>query len=72
MSGPEVFRGWSEVHGVFVGSFRERSDIRDIVREIRRINNIDPGQEIVPGLFVGRGLRHKPLPNPTIFPTYTC
>jgi len=70
VSGPEVFRGWNEVHGVFVGSFRERSDIRDIVREIRRINNIDPGREIVPGLFVGRGLNHKPLPNPVPFPPF--
>lgn len=68
VSGPEVFRGWREVHGVFYGTFRERPDIRDIVREIRRINNIDPSITIVPGLFVGQGLRHKPLPNPTIFP----
>lgn len=48
--------GLSEVHGFFYGSFREREDIRDIVRRIRIINKIPEGQMIIPDLFVGRGL----------------
>lgn len=44
VSGPEVFRGWNEVHGYFVGSFRGRDDLKDIVQEIRRINKIHPSQ----------------------------
>ena len=35
-------RGLSQVHGVFVGSWRERPDINDIVWAIRVINNVDP------------------------------
>lgn len=44
VSGPEMFRGHNEVHGYFVGSYRERNDIKDIVQEIRRINRIHPTQ----------------------------
>lgn len=57
VSGPETFRGFREVHGVFVGSFRNRQDIRDIVREIRIINGIHPGQMIIPDMWVGTGLK---------------
>lgn len=56
VSGPEVFRGFNEVHGVFVGSFRNRQDIRDIVREIRLINGIPSNQMVIPDMFVGRGV----------------
>jgi hypothetical protein len=56
VSGPEVFRGWNEVHGVFTGTYRDRPDIRDIVREIRRINGIHPSQMIIPDMYIGRGV----------------
>jgi hypothetical protein len=36
----DVLRGHREVHGYFVGTFRNRPDIRDIVIQIRRINSI--------------------------------
>ena len=35
-------RGLSQVHGVFVGSWRERPDINDIVWAIRVINDKHP------------------------------
>lgn len=66
--GPEVFRGFNRVHGYFTGTYKDRNDIRDIVREIRRINNIDPSRQILPDVFVGRGLQtttHKVLPTQT-------
>ena len=56
VNGPEVFRGWNEVHGVFVGTYRDRPDIRDIVREIRRINGIHPSQMIIPDMYIGTGV----------------
>lgn len=56
VGGPETFRGYKEVHGYFVGSYRERNDIRDIVREIRRINGIHPSQMIIPDMYIGRGV----------------
>jgi hypothetical protein len=40
--------GLSEVHGVFVGSYRERPDIEEIIRAIRWINRIPSGQYIIP------------------------
>ena len=40
VSEPDTFRGHREVHGYFVGTFRNRPDIRDIVMQIRRINSI--------------------------------
>lgn len=58
----DQFRGHSKVHGFFCGTFRERADIRDVIRQIRIINNIDPSQMIVPDLFVGRG----PVTNPSM------
>ena len=54
--GPEVFRGYQEVHGVFTGTYRNRPDIRDIVREIRLINGIHHSQIVIPDMFVGRGV----------------
>lgn len=56
VSGVDTLRGHSQVHGVFVGSFRERADIKDIVREIRRINGIHPSQQLIPDMFIGRGI----------------
>lgn len=31
VSGPEVFRGYSNPHGWFIGTWRERPDIREIL-----------------------------------------
>ena len=68
--GPESFRGWNEVHGFFWGTYRDRPDIRDIVREIKRINGLHPSETVIPQMFVGRGLQriHTMLPNPTKIP----
>jgi hypothetical protein len=38
----EQIRGLSEVHGVFVGSWRERPEINDIIWAIRVINDKHP------------------------------
>ena len=56
VSGPEQFRGHNEVHGYFVGTYRDRPDIRDIVREIRRINQIPHSNQVIPDLFIGKGV----------------
>lgn len=60
VDGPESFRGFSDVHGFFVGTFRERPDIKDIVREIRRINLLPASTMVIPNMYVGHGM----LPNP--------
>ena len=44
----QQLRGLSEVHGVFVGTYRERSDIEEIVRAIRWMNRIPSSQYIIP------------------------
>jgi hypothetical protein len=44
------FYGMSEVHGVFVGTYRERPDIEAVVRTIRLINRIPGSQYIIPPL----------------------
>lgn len=46
--GEDVFRGRSEVHGVFIGSFRNRKDLKEIVFMIRMINKIPQGEYILP------------------------
>ena len=56
VSGPDQFRGHNEVHGYFVGTYRDRPDIRDIVREIRRINQIPHSNQVIPDLFIGKGV----------------
>lgn len=65
--GVETLRGLENVHGFFCGSFRNRPDLRDIIRQIRVTNRLDEGHQIIPDLFVGRGL-HKTLANPTRLP----
>jgi len=63
----ETLRGHRNIHGYFYGTFRNRPDLRDIVRFIRRTNNIPDGVQLIPDLYVGRGL-HKPLQNPRPLP----
>jgi hypothetical protein len=46
--GEDVLRGRSEVHGVFIGSFRKRKDLQEIVFMIRMINKIPQGVQILP------------------------
>ena len=58
VKGVDTLRGFNKVHGVFIGSFRERADIRDIVREIRRINNIPPSEQLIPDMYIGHGMLH--------------
>lgn len=48
VSNVTVFRGFGEVHGVFIGTFNTRPDLANILWEIRRINRIDPSQSIIP------------------------
>jgi hypothetical protein len=38
VSGPEIFRGYSEVHGFYIGNYRERPDIEEIKNMIMIIN----------------------------------
>ena len=44
----EQMLGLREVHGFFVGTYRERKDLREIVQRIRLINNIPAGVQILP------------------------
>ena len=46
--GEDVFRGRSQVHGVFIGSFRKRKDLQELVFMIRLINKIPQGEYILP------------------------
>ena len=39
VSGPEIFRGYNEVHGVYTGSYKNRPDINEIVQMIGMINH---------------------------------
>lgn len=50
VSRPDVLRGHREVHGYFVGTFRNRPDIRDIVQHIRYINSISISDCVIPRL----------------------
>lgn len=43
VSGPEVFRGLSEVHGYFVGSYKNRGDLGKIKSMIEIINKLPYG-----------------------------
>ena len=43
-------RGHREVHGYFVGTYRNRPDIRDIVQHIRYINSIPICDWVIPRL----------------------
>lgn len=46
VSGPEIFRGHRDVHGYFVGTYWQRSDIDEVVQMIRICNNIPYDQAI--------------------------
>jgi len=46
VSAPDTFRGHRNVHGYFVGTFRDRPDIKEIVWRIRRINNVPSNSAI--------------------------
>ena len=39
VSGPEIFRGYSEVHGYYIGSYKDREDIDQIREMIQRVNS---------------------------------
>ena len=39
VSGPEIFRGYNEVHGYYIGSYKNRPDIEQIRESIHIINN---------------------------------
>lgn len=54
----EQIRGLSEVHGVFVGSWRERPDINDIVWAIRVINNVHPIHPVSDTYYIPGGKDH--------------
>ena len=48
VSSPETLLGHRDVHGWFYGSYRQRKDLRDIVMQIRVINNIPSNHIILP------------------------
>ena len=50
VSEPDQLRGHREVHGYFVGTYRNRPDIRDIVQHIRYINSIPICDWVIPRL----------------------
>ena len=61
----EQFRGWNKVHGFFIGSYKNRPDLRDIVQEIKRINNLHPSETVIPGLYVGNwSIPHAKIVDP--------
>ena len=43
--GPEVLRGFDEVHGVFIGTWRSRSDIKEIVETLLKCCYRNPALE---------------------------
>jgi hypothetical protein len=47
VSTPDTFRGLREVHGVFIGTFRDRPDLEEIVHTIRLINRIPYHDRII-------------------------
>jgi len=63
----ETLRGHRNIHGYFYGTFRNRPDLRDIVRFIRKTNNVPDGVQLIPDLYVGRGF-HIPVKNPRPLP----
>jgi 2-iminoacetate synthase ThiH len=40
--------GYSEVHGVFCGTYREREDINEVVHAIKRINRLPSFSQLIP------------------------
>ena len=47
VSGDEL-RGLTEVHGVFIGSFRYKHNLESICRQIRLVNNIPASEMLFP------------------------
>jgi hypothetical protein len=47
VSSADRMRGMNEVHGVFIGTFRDRPDLAEIVQMIRLINNIPASDRII-------------------------
>jgi hypothetical protein len=43
----ERLRGHREVHGYFIGTFRDRPDIHDIVNQIRLTNDIPDSRKVI-------------------------
>jgi len=43
-----TLRGRRDIHGWFYGSYRQRTDLKDIVMQIRVINNIPYSDTILP------------------------
>ena len=52
VSDPYVLRGLREVHGYFVGSYRQRDDLKEIVDTIRIINKIAASDYVIPPLLL--------------------
>ena len=67
VSSIESLAGHRNIHGYFYGSFRNRPDLKDIVRHIRLRNGLPEGEQLIPDLYIGRGM-HRPLQNPTMIP----
>lgn len=56
VSSLDSLAGHRNIHGYFYGSFRDRPDIRDIVRHIRMRNDLPADTQLIPDLYVGRGI----------------
>lgn len=52
VSRPDQLRGLRDVHGYFIGTYRNRNDIREIVDTIRIINNIPSSDYVIPPLLL--------------------
>ena len=48
VSNVAILRGRRDIHGWFYGSYRQRTDLKDIVMQIRVINNIPSSDVILP------------------------
>lgn len=48
VSTPDTLRGHSEVHGWFVGTYRDRPDIEELCTMIRIINKVPANTWIIP------------------------
>jgi len=48
----DSLRGLQNIHGFFVGTYRERSDLQEIIQTLRIINNIPPEEHVIPPLLM--------------------
>ena len=47
VNGLQTLRGHKKVHGYFIGTFRDRLDIHDIVNQIRLTNDVPDSRVVI-------------------------